>query len=174
MDLRNEKLAIIEVQQNLLELFQAGASLPFITPDGIYGSKTRQAVSDFQSQSGIRPTGIVDYLTWTLLAQDADRALAKRTAAIGIYPFASILRGGSVRIGEISDLVRIMQIMLSSLSLYDLEGTAQTGTFDTRTEEALQKFQALHHLDPDGVLNLTTWNALADAYNRTQSGLDTN
>ncbi|MGM9637497.1 MAG: peptidoglycan-binding protein [Eubacteriales bacterium] len=174
MDLRNEKLAIIEVQQNLLELFQAGVSLPFITPDGVYGSLTRQAVSDFQSLSGIRPTGIVDYLTWNLLVREAGQALARRTAAIGIYPFASILRGGSVRVGEVSDLVRIMQIMLSSLSLYDLEGTEQTGTFDSQTEEALQKFQALHRLEPDGILNLVTWNALADAYNRAQNGPDTN
>lgn len=174
MDLRNEKLAIIEVQQNLLELFQAGVSLPFITPDGVYGSQTRQAVRKFQTLFGIRPTGIVDYLTWTSLVNHANQALAQRTGAIGIYPFASILRGGSVQMGEISDLVRIVQIMLSSLSLYDLEGTEQTGTFDTKTKEALQTFQALHHLAPNGILNLSSWNALADSYNRSQNALDTN
>lgn len=38
--------------------------IPKITPDGIYGEKTQNAVKVFQSVFDLPQTGIVDYRTW--------------------------------------------------------------------------------------------------------------
>lgn len=173
MDLRNERLTIIELQQNLLELWQAGMKLPYVTPDGVYGNVTRSAVRDYQQQSGLDCTGVVDYPTWEHLTADARSAFEDRQSAGGITPFVTLqLDGGKVRPGEKSDLVLILQIMLAALSLYDLESLPITGTFDGPTEKALKKFQSLHGLEPCGVLDRQTWNDLASAYNRTQTRKD--
>ena len=38
--------------------------MPATTADGVYGSRTREAVEKFQSVFGLPVTGIVDYPTW--------------------------------------------------------------------------------------------------------------
>ena len=38
--------------------------LPSITPDGVYGNRTKEAVQKFQSVFGLPVTGVVDYPTW--------------------------------------------------------------------------------------------------------------
>lgn len=168
MDLRNEKLTIIEIQQYLLELWQAGEKIPYITPDGIYGDLTRQAIRDYQDRCKLRCTGVVDYSTWQQLVGDAEIACEERLMADGIFPYAGMLDGGTVRPGEKSDLIRIMQIMLGSLSLYDMEEQTITGVFDKETENALCKFQDLYGLERTNELDKATWNALASAYSRSQ------
>lgn len=173
MDLRNERLTVIELQQDLLELWQAGMKIPYVTPDGVYGDVTRSAVRDFQRQSGLDGTGVVDYPTWERLTSDAGAALLARQPADRITPFVTLqLDGGAVRPGEKSDLVTILQIMLAALSLYDLESLPLTGVFDAATQKALKKFQSLHGLSPCGNLDQTTWNDLSSAYNRAQTRKD--
>ena len=169
MDLRNEKLTIIELQQNLLELWQAGYDIPFVTPDGIYGDVTRSAIRDYQSQSGLNRSGVVDFLTWEQLSNDAKSAYETRQPALGITSFVvGQLDGGKLRPGEKSDLILILQIMLAALSLYDLENLPPSGVFDEKTKHALSSFQSLHGLEETGQVDQTTWNQLASAYNRAQ------
>lgn len=167
MDLRNEKLVIIEIQQYLLELWQSGMKLPYITPDGIYGNLTRQAIREYQTGCRMRSTGIVNYETWQQLTKDAKIACEERQIADGIFPYAGLLDGGTVRPGEKSDLVKIAQIMLSALSLYDKEDQSITGVYDKETEETLCKFQDLYGLERTNELDKATWNELVSAYNRS-------
>ncbi len=53
-----------QLQEQLARISKAYPAIPTVTPDGIYGSSTRQAVRRFQSIFGLPVTGDVDYRTW--------------------------------------------------------------------------------------------------------------
>lgn len=165
MDLRNERMAIIEIQQNLLELYESGADLPYIIPDGIYGEETRFAIRRFQEIYLLPTTGVVDRDTWNALAAAAAEAYIKRSAAAGIFPFAERLNSGEVAFGERFDLVMIIQIMLARLSKLDFEDTAIDGIYGEQTRARIIDFQRLCRLPESGNVDKSTWNALAAAYN---------
>ncbi|MBR2431596.1 MAG: peptidoglycan-binding protein, partial [Clostridia bacterium] len=73
MDIRRSELVIYEIQSYLRELYKAGYELPLITPDGIYGSLTAEAVKAFQKSQGIAESGAVDYITWNRLVLESRR-----------------------------------------------------------------------------------------------------
>ena len=53
-----------QMQEELARISQAYPAIPTITADGIFGSRTREAVQKFQSIFSLPATGIVDYPTW--------------------------------------------------------------------------------------------------------------
>ena len=53
-----------QMQEELARISQAYPAIPTIIADGIFGSRTREAVQKFQSIFGLPATGIVDYPTW--------------------------------------------------------------------------------------------------------------
>lgn len=53
-----------QMQEQLARISQAYPAIPTITADGVFGSRTKEAVQKFQSIFGLPATGIVDYPTW--------------------------------------------------------------------------------------------------------------
>ncbi|MCM1106503.1 MAG: peptidoglycan-binding protein [Blautia sp.] len=53
-----------QLQEELARISQSYPAIPTITADGIFGSRTKEAVQKFQSVFGLPATGIVDYPTW--------------------------------------------------------------------------------------------------------------
>lgn len=60
---------VIQMQEQLLRISQAYPALPSITPDGIFGNATQEAVRTFQRIFGLPETGIVDYPTWYKISE---------------------------------------------------------------------------------------------------------
>lgn len=58
-----------QLQQQLNRIHQNYPAIPAVTPDGIFGSSTRDAVRSFQSVFGLPATGIVDYPTWYKISE---------------------------------------------------------------------------------------------------------
>lgn len=58
---------VITLQYLLNMLSEFYAAVPAVTPDGIFGNKTRQAVIAFQQLMGLSPDGIVGAATWKAL-----------------------------------------------------------------------------------------------------------
>jgi 5-hydroxyisourate hydrolase-like protein (transthyretin family) len=58
-----------QLQEQLNRIAKAYPSIPTITADGIYGSKTKAAVAKFQSIFGLPANGIVDYPTWYKISE---------------------------------------------------------------------------------------------------------
>lgn len=170
MDLRNEKLTVIEIQQNLLELYESGVDLPYVIPDGIYGEETRAAVISFQRIYSLPTSGKVDSVTWKTLSRAAEIAYANRMEASGIFPFCERLASGSVSLGEQSDLTAIIQIILGRLSGYDYEALKIDGIYGDETEGLVKNFQKLNALPQSGKVDKATWNAMASAYNNAVRG----
>lgn len=53
-----------QVQEQLARISKSYPAIPTVTPDGIYGPKTQEAVKKFQQVFGLPQTGIIDYNTW--------------------------------------------------------------------------------------------------------------
>jgi len=166
MDTRDERSAIMEIQENLQILYKDGYDLPYVSIDGIYGDITESAVSDFQNSVGLEPTGVVDFDTWTALVAASRQATARAQESAPIRPFERRLSNNEVKMGEISDLVTIIQLMLKTLTEYEYGDVVADGVFGDITENAVMDFQRRNNLEPNGIIDETTWNALARAYNK--------
>lgn len=59
---RGEKVR--QIQEQLARISQSYPAIPSVTPDGIFGAATRQAVEAFQRVFDLPVTGVVDYPTW--------------------------------------------------------------------------------------------------------------
>lgn len=107
-----------------------------LTPDGIFGNNTYNAVVNFQKNQGLQPDSIVGYNTWNNL----------------IFPSIKTVRlgdrGGSV--------VYLQQKLLSKLyPIGEIDGV-----FGNATLEAVKQFQQENGLTADGVVGNNTWTAL--------------
>ncbi len=165
MDTRDKRLAIIEIQRNLRELTNGGWEIISLVADGVYGSRTREAVRQFQTIESLPVTGIVDALTWRVLQTAADIQRGERAPATPIYPWNRPLPNDTTMAGERTDLIYLAQLMLRESIAYDFE-LPLTGVLDQATQRALADFQRINGLPSTGILDRATWNALADAYNK--------
>ena len=52
------------MQQQLARISKSYPAIPTIVADGIYGSRTQEAVETFQRAFGLPVTGVVDFKTW--------------------------------------------------------------------------------------------------------------
>lgn len=167
-DITTDKSSIFEVQGYLRELHHdTRGDIPLVNPDGIYGEETVAAVEAFQRANGLIVTGIVDNATWDAIYEAFLEALTRRARPSGISPFPNE-DGYEVVEGENSDTVMAIQLVLRLLAnLYDdIGGTATGGVYDEPTSADVRAFQARNNLPVTGKVDKTTWNALADAYNR--------
>ena len=53
-----------QMQEQLDMIATVYSAIPRVTPDGIYGQRTADAVREFQSIFGLPQTGVVDFATW--------------------------------------------------------------------------------------------------------------
>ena len=60
---------VLQVQQQLNRIAQNYPAIPRITADGIYGSRTADAVRVFQQVFNLPQSGIVDYPTWYKISE---------------------------------------------------------------------------------------------------------
>ena len=58
-----------QMQEQLARISRSYPAIPTVTPDGIYGPATREAVETFQRIFGLPVTGTVDYRTWYRISE---------------------------------------------------------------------------------------------------------
>ena len=157
---------IFELQTMLRLIGQTDGTLPLINPDGIFGPETERAVLAFQSNMGLPPTGIVDFGTWNAVTNAYRMARNFTRRGLALFPFPG--NGYEVAHGERSELVYIIQILLSGIEVvYDVfSGTDISGIYDEKTETAVRTFQKFNRLPVTGTVNAATWDRLTDDHNR--------
>lgn len=137
--------------------------LPLI-PDGIYGPETVSAVTVFQKNHGLAPTGITDQITWEAVVAEYEPALIRRDAA---QPLHIVLNPGQIiRKGERHPHIYLAQAILAVLAeTYEsIEKPGSSGILDDATADALSAFQMLSGLPMTGQLDKGTWKQLAIQY----------
>lgn len=87
-----------------------------------------------------------------------------RPMPLAIFPESD---GYAVSHGERHCLVTMIQVMLDVLKLYyDTFGALPvSGVYDSSTADAVKEFQRANNFEQTGVVNLQTWNALAEEFN---------
>lgn len=113
-----------------------------LSPDGIFGANTYNAVINFQTNQGLTADGIVGNRTWNSL----------------LYPNTKTVRQGSRGAS-----VRYLQQQLLS-KLYPVGRI--DGVFGNNTLQAVRQFQQENGLAVDGIVGNRTWEAL----NRLDTG----
>ena len=80
--------------------------------------------------------------------------------------FGTITPPKPIDAGQSSQPIRSLQYMLNQLAIHNdvLTRLAVDGIFGERTLEAVMVFQRENNLPVTGVVDLTTWNAIRDAY----------
>ena len=119
------------------------------SPDGSFGSGTKQAVIDFQNTAGLKATGTIDKKTYDALSSK-EAPKKKETEP----SFQEIKRGDS---GE--DVVTIQKRLIE---LNYLSGSAD-GSFGSGTEKAVREFQAANGTTETGIIDENTYNALMES-----------
>lgn len=110
-----------------------------LSVDGIFGTRTLNAVRDFQRNNSLSVDGLVGNNTWKTLLTLPPYPLLKQNSR-GAY-------------------VTFLQQLLES-NLYPVGGI--DGIFGTRTLNAVQAFQQANGLTVDGIVGNNTWNALTN------------
>ena len=110
-----------------------------LSVDGIFGTRTLNAVRAFQQANGLTVDGIVGNNTWKTLLTLPPYPLLKQNYR-GAY-------------------VTFLQQLLES-NLYPVGGI--DGIFGTRTLNAVRAFQQANGLTVDGIVGNNTWNALTN------------
>lgn len=159
-----KKDSVFELQKMLRKIFGSKGINIALNPDGIYGEETEKAVKIFQKHHGISPTGIADNETWNAIVKEYKQTLEECSAGEGIVPFYP---GCCCKSGEKSDMIYIIQVILSALGIiYDeFPQIVISGVFDAPTEQAVKIFQRINRLPQTGEVDVKTWNALARNYN---------
>lgn len=64
LDIGSTGQKVMQLQEQLNLIGEFYNSIPRLTPDGIYGERTAQAVREFQRIFNLPQTGVVDFATW--------------------------------------------------------------------------------------------------------------
>ncbi len=132
---RGSRGRMVTLLQNALK--EAGFNVG--TADGLFGTKTRDAVRALQQAAGLPVTGVVDDATWFTIAPFIDWS------------------GTMLRFGDRGVLVGIMQYALANAG-FDSGGV--DGVFGRNTQSALRAFQRANNLVDDGIAGPRTWRVL--------------
>lgn len=134
-----------------------------LIPDGIYGTQTRQAVTDFQRQHRLPVNGVTDQATWeaVVAAFEPMKVRSDRPMAI-----SAEFDRDSFEYGDEAPEIMLAQAMLTtfSRSLPNFPAPGNGGVLDDSTQASLRQFQCLCGLPEDGKLDKLCWKHLTLHY----------
>ena len=163
----NQRTAIRNLHTYLRQLSYHNPAISGPPVDGIFDTATQNSLKDFQKYYGLPVTGIANQYVWELLyaIYRGSRALNTGPQRMDIFPnFPPNMEYGP---GAQGFPVAAIQFILQELEVQygNLLDTAVTGTYDEGTSRAVQEFQRQNQLQPTGMVDRTTWNALVDQHN---------
>ncbi len=157
--------AVRNLQRYLRRLSYEENGIHPVPVDGIFESRTEEALSEFQRGAGLPVTGIADRLTWDALFAEYTR-LIDRDRSVPVDFFLGTWEDDEPVMGESHALITLLQFMLSELTLvYDAYlPLPLSGVYDEETEDAVRQFQRIHGLPPTGRADRLTRNRLSEEY----------
>ena len=140
--------------------------MPAVTPDGVFGPSTREAVIAFQKTYGLPADGVVGEIAWNLLYNTylgiiASTPIVYEEGRTLPFPGRTLSRGDS------GEDVRALQEYLAYVSRYYPSSPTVTpdGIFGQATEAAVEEFQRIFVPSfTTGIVGAATWNDLMNVY----------
>ena len=162
----NDEAGVVKQLQRMLRTIEKAAGDRVTVPiDGIYGTATKQAVKALQKENGMPETGETDADTYASIYRRALEADFEMSEPLPLYVFP---KGRVIPVGEVSDLVLIVQIILNTLTVGydDFKPFELNGKYDGSIAAAIRRFQMRNGISPSDAIDKTTWNALIRNYNK--------
>ena len=111
----NHSAATRDLQRYLRQLSYTEPTIPPPPIDGIFDTRTTEALQSFQRLRGLNATGVADELTWELLYAAYRAALSANSPPLMIAVFPPDPLGYVIGIGSIGFPVTALQYMLREL-----------------------------------------------------------
>ncbi|MBO5897827.1 MAG: peptidoglycan-binding protein [Clostridia bacterium] len=167
----NERQTIAALQRYLRQLAFDGHPIPQPPVDGIFDTRTEQALRAYQVLAGLAVTGVADAITWERLFADYEASLERNQVSEGLDLFPSSPQDYVLYPEEEHFLVEAIQFILNELRLWydDIPPNGQSGVFDDATRQGIIAFQKRQGLTVNASVDRITWNALARDYRRLRS-----
>lgn len=147
LKLNSQGDAVSQLQTNLKQLGYYYASIT-----GNFGSKTEEAVKDFQKAKGLAADGVAGEKTLD--------AISAAIVAAGGSVASSSSGASGLKLGSTGAQVSALQTNLTTLGFYYAD---ITGHFGSSTQTAVKKFQKSRGLTQDGVAGSKTLDAIESA-----------
>lgn len=159
------RVGLLQYFLNLLSTYYS--TIPDVNITYIFDHQTRDAVIEFQKTMGLPQTGIVDKETWDIIYKTIlgiFRTLPPEYVYLPEFRYTSFdYRKG---LGTDYPEVFIIQEILSYISTVEssIPKIEVNGIFDDATEQSVIAFQKMVGLEPTGIVDAITWNALLQKY----------
>lgn len=143
---------VLYVQMLLNRIRPVFVTIPSVSEDGVFGSRTRLAVREFQRVFGLTVDGIVGRDTWNGL----NRVFG--SVASECLDDKSEVSGRVLRYGSSGSDVRALQEQLQTVrrALAPIPAVTADGLYGRTTEQAVRVFQGLVGLNRDGIAGPNT------------------
>lgn len=163
----NERTAIRNLQTYLRQLSYHNPAISNPPIDGIFDTATQNALREFQQAYGLPVTGIADQAVWELLYAIYRSSRAENNTPLKMDIFPRLPQNMEYGPGAQGFVVAAIQFILQELEQQygNLIITQITGTYDENTTKAVQEFQRMNDLQPNGLVERVTWNAMVDQHN---------
>lgn len=167
-DKTNERQAISALQGYLRQLAFDDPTIPLPPVDGIFDTRTEQALKAYQERVGLAVTGIADADTWNRLFSDYLASLERNRKSEGFDIFPSSPQGFALYPNDEQFAVEVVQFILNELRLWydDIPQNGQSGIFDEVTRQGVVAFRRRHGLGEASQIDRATWNELVRTFRR--------
>ena len=166
MELERELLSqpVRALQHMLMRLSLVYDYLPTVAENGRFDENTLEAVLRFQRELAPPATGIVDRSTWEKIFEKWEEAEEKLAGPRPVRAFPG--NGRQAAPGEWKEFMALPQTMFRRLSHY-FEGIVSSQTDGKHADGSVENVRWLQRaagLEPTGIMDQPTWNALSRLY----------
>lgn len=144
-------------------------TIPPVAVSGVFDEDTEAAVRAFQQQFGLAQDGVVGRQTWQAM-EDAYEGI--RTASNLIEGGVVLFPGRVLQAGfQGEDVATIQEYLAYIATVYPaIPAPAATGVYGLETVQAVEAFQQEFGLEVNGIVGVTTWDAIASLYSDLRTG----
>ncbi len=157
----NERESIANLQSYLRKLSYHDSDIRPVPIDGIFGSTTAQALTDFQRKYELEPTGRADRKTFELLRDISEGTDRKHAPPEMIKIFPAQPDSYILEIDSPLKLAVILHILSELEREYPFRLSDENNIPDN-----IALFQRANGLNESSQIDRDTWNELATQYNR--------
>ena len=160
---------VVIIQVALNRISQNYPAIPKLaSTDGIFGSRTENAVKTFQEIFTLTPDGIVGKATWYALVRlyTAVTSLSELRSQGQQFYSINWSYPDPLQEGDTGDKIRHLQYMLSILSTFipQIPNVAIDGIFGPKTRDAVLAAQRWFSLPETGLVDDNTWDEIYDQF----------
>ncbi len=139
--------------------------------NGVFDSKTEEAVRGFQRTYGIPETGVIDENTYARMFDVYNAIILSLPDNQLLAPYRPY-PGFLITLGFDGYYIAPLQTYLNAISTVfrEIPEAGNSGVYDEQTRNAVLAVQELTGLEKTGVTNLATWTAIGDLYADIKSG----